>query len=115
GREQRLAAAGADECAVALFRVQRTGAGTLGAVLAQHREGLRGQLLVPLLLAVLHGVVLRHRIVPAAKQTLHGVRPPEKPYRSDRGILSTDRPDATCRGSGESQPPLLRQGSGRDT
>src|SRR5262245_26371850 len=50
--KQVLAAAGADELAVALFRVQRAGAGALGAVLAQHLVLRRGKLRAPLLLGV---------------------------------------------------------------
>src|ERR1700685_3568145 len=51
--EQRLAAAGALEGAGALLRVQRAGAGLLGAVLTQHLVGLRAKLTAPLFVRLL--------------------------------------------------------------
>src|ERR1039458_4918631 len=77
--EQLLPTAGADERAVPLLRIQRTGAGALRAVLAQHRELLRGQLRVPLLVAVPHREAFRLRRVCAAEQPLHVVRPSALP------------------------------------
>src|SRR4051812_37466436 len=51
--EQWLAATGADKRTGALLLVQRTGEGTLGAVLAQHAVLLRIELLAPLLVTLL--------------------------------------------------------------
>src|SRR5690348_2488253 len=45
--EKRLAAARTGEHAVALFLVERAGAGALGTVLAQHVVGLGAQLRLP--------------------------------------------------------------------
>src|SRR5690242_5176640 len=50
--KQLLPAAGADEFAVALLGIQRTGAGALRAMLAQHLIGGRRQLRAPLFIGV---------------------------------------------------------------
>src|SRR5437762_8678665 len=55
GIEQRRAAAGAAEGALALLLIERAGAGALGAVLAQHLVLLRIERLAPLLVAFLDG------------------------------------------------------------
>src|SRR5207248_1208797 len=69
--EQFLAAAGADELAVPLLLVQRTGSGALGAVLAQHLVLSRRQLRAPLLVRMRDGKGLRLRLVRSAEQPLH--------------------------------------------
>ena len=55
--EQGLAAAGAAEGAGALLVVERAGEGPLGAVVAQHVMLQRVELLLPLGVALLHGIV----------------------------------------------------------
>ena len=55
--EQLRAAAGAGENALALFVVQRRGAGALGAVLAQHLVLLGRQFLAPLGVGFLDGIM----------------------------------------------------------
>src|SRR5262249_15953393 len=52
GVKQLLAAPRADELAVPLLGIQRAGAGTFGAVLAQHGILCRRQLLTPFLIAM---------------------------------------------------------------
>src|SRR5262245_38927432 len=60
GIEQRLAAAGAAEGAGALLVVQRAGERPLGAVIAQHVMLQRVELLLPLGVALLDGIIGSH-------------------------------------------------------
>ena len=69
--EQRLPATGAIERAVPLLHVQRAGPRALRAMLAQHLERRRPQLLTPFVVGKLKRIGRGRLIMPAAEQTLH--------------------------------------------